>query len=155
MPTMLCTVMTTPNETSPTAKLMSEENEDAVATITTFKPLVLDLEESSNVNVKRVSSAAARTPKVEPIPDSQWNEDRIEEVPAIPPITATKKIIQRPTLVQLPSPMQFSVDTTLPTPSVLHTSPISSNSTSSASLLALSDATHASGSPSSLNSGIN
>jgi len=155
MPTMPCTVMTTPNETSPTAKLMSGENEDAVATITTFKPLVLDLEESSNVNVKRVSSAAARTPQVEPTPDSQWNEDRIEEVPAIPPITATKEIIRRPTFVQLPSPMQFSVDTTLPRPSVLHTSPISSNSTSSASLPALFDATHASGSPSSLNSGIN
>lgn len=155
VPTMPCTVMTAPNETSPTAKPMIEENKDAVATITTFKPLVLDLEESSNVNVKRVSSAAARTPQVEPTPDPQYNEERIEEVPAIPPITATKEIIQRPTFVQLPSPMQFSDDTTFPTPSILHTSPISSNSESSASMLALFDATHVRGSPSSLNSGMN
>jgi len=151
MPTMACTIMTTPNETSSTAKLMSEKNEDAVATVTTFKPLALDLEESSDVNVKRVSSATIRTPQLEPTSDLQYNEEGIE---APVTITVMEEIIQRPTFVQLPS-MRFSANTTSPTPSVLRTSPISSNSTPSASPMALFDATHTLGSPSSLDSGIN
>lgn len=155
MPLTACTVMTTLNETTSIAKPMGEENEDAVATITTSKPLALDLEESSNVNVKRASSAAARTLQVGPTPDSRYNEERTDEVPVIPSITATKETIKRPTFVQLPSPTRFSVDTTFPIPSVLRTSPVSSNSRSSTSLLALFDATHALGSPSSLNSGVN
>jgi len=61
-------------------------------------------------------------------------------------------MIQRPTFVQLPSPRAFAIETHLPvcTPSAL-----SSHSTSSTSPLVLFDATHARGSPSSINAGMN
>ncbi|KAF9454382.1 hypothetical protein P691DRAFT_797172 [Macrolepiota fuliginosa MF-IS2] len=62
------------------------------------------------------------------------------------------RVIQRPTFVQLPSPRAFAIDTHLPacTPSA-----ISSHSASSTSPLVMFDATHARGSPSSINAGMN
>ncbi|KXN90671.1 Peroxide stress-activated histidine kinase mak2 [Leucoagaricus sp. SymC.cos] len=68
--------------------------------------------------------------------------------------TAVSTPRTRPTFVQLPSPRQFPVDTQLPHSPLVYTPAISSYSTSSTSPLAMFDAAHARGSPSSINAGM-
>jgi CheY-like chemotaxis protein len=73
------------------------------------------------------------------------------------PVPSAKRVIQRPTFVQLPSPRTFSIETQMPpiSPSATYTPAIgSSYSTSSTSPLAMFDANYARGSPSSLNAGM-
>jgi osomolarity two-component system sensor histidine kinase SLN1 len=73
------------------------------------------------------------------------------------PVPSAKRVIQRPTFVQLPSPRTFSLETQMPpiSPSAIYTPVIgSSYSTTSTSPLAMFDANYARGSPSSLNAGM-
>lgn len=133
----------------------SEKGEDGKTITPTPTPnAVASSSKNSSSPSLEVVPPATPTPPVS-APDAQENEEKAEEVPAIPPVIATKRTIQRPTFVQLPSPRQFSIDTIPPSPSAMYTPAISSYSTSSTSPLAMFDAAHARGSPSSLNAGMN
>lgn len=73
------------------------------------------------------------------------------------PVPNGKRVIQRPTFVQLPSPRTFSIEAHIPpiSPSAIYTPAIgSSYSSTSTSPLAMFDANYARGSPSSLNAGM-
>ncbi|KAJ3565704.1 hypothetical protein NP233_g7464 [Leucocoprinus birnbaumii] len=164
VPTATSTALTTPNERSPMVTPRSEKGEDGKAISPTSTPNARGPKNPpSPTNGEAVPPASgtpiggtpnAATP-TSPTPDPQENEEKDEQVPAIPPVAATKRTIQRPTFVQLPSPRQFSIDTTLPSPSAMYTPAISSYSTTSTSPLAMFDAAHVRGSPSSLNAGMN
>jgi CheY-like chemotaxis protein len=151
------TVFSTPSEMSPMGTPSSEKGEDGKTTAPTPNELA-----SSSKNAS--SASADNVPQV--IPATQTTsaelqeecEEKVEEVPAITPVPGSKRTIQRPTFVQLPSPTQFPIDGQFPaSPSTVYTPytpAISSYSASSISPLAMFDATHARGSPSSLNAGM-
>lgn len=148
----------TPNEASPMTTPQSE-NEPNGRVTTTLDSNSNSCPSTSNApstaptvtHAGSGSGAGTGGPKAEGESKAEGSESRGESSPPTP-VPGARRMIQRPTFVQLPSPRAFAIETHLPvcTPSAL-----SSHSTTSTSPLALFDATHARGSPSSINAGMN
>lgn len=136
----------TPNEMSPAATPESEKGPDGKLAVNT-NAVASSSKSTSYSSMDAVPSATSTLTRG----NSRGSRTRTESSSSTPVPTA-KRVIQRPTFVQLPSPRSFAIDTHPPacTPSAM-----SSYSTTSTSPLAMFDATHARGSPSSINTGMN